>query len=137
MIDTEVSTTFAVTGEFSPSEITSLLGIAPSKTYRRGDVIGNSTLTRQSDGWCLSVARAECLDANKQLKALLAKLRPKFSQLKNIIEHHKLYAEFSFAVYLREDSRPAIYLDKEDLSDIVQLNAEVDIDLYRIPAELD
>jgi hypothetical protein len=122
---------FILTGiNFNPEEITSFLGIAPTKTWRLGDQIQTSLLTYKHDGWLLSTGEEESLDLNNQLRSVIDQLKPHFSKIKEVCARLNLEAEIGFAVYVENGETPALHFDKDIVQIAADLNAEIDIDLY-------
>ena len=43
---TQVSTSFSLTGNFDPDEVTRTLGMQPTRTWRAGDKVGRRPIAR-------------------------------------------------------------------------------------------
>ena len=122
--------------DVDPDQITSFLAIQPSVTWRKGDRIGTSALKRKHNGWSLSSGLNKTDDFDQHLNAIIRTIEPsigKFSSLPAAVE-----VELSCAVSLREDSPeslPAIYFQAQAVSVLAKLKAEIDFDLYLLPAK--
>ncbi len=128
---TRILAEFKLTGtNFNPEEVTSLLGIVPTKTWRKDDQTLDSLLTRKRDGWRLSTGEEESLDLNNQLRPVLDQLKPHFSKIKDVCARLHLEVEMGFAVNVENGETPALHFDKDIVQIAADLNAEIDIDLY-------
>lgn len=127
---TSICSSITVTGgDFDPEEVTNALGIKPTKTWRVGDPIQNTLLKRKHNGWSFATPRQESLDLGKQIRELLRELEPKFSSIAALRERVGLDVEVSCAVYIYGET-PSMHLDRETLSMVERLGAEIDFDLY-------
>jgi transposase len=112
-----------------PKEITSRIGIRPTKTWRKGDQIQKSLLKFKHDGWSISTKENDG-DIGLHIKQLMDQLKPHKTKLKKIIKDLNLDAELSCVVFTEEDDRPAIYFKRNVIEFLAELGADIDIDLY-------
>lgn len=127
---THIVSRLVVTGQgFDPDEITRATGITPTKTWRAGDRIQSTTLTRAHDGWSLATPREECLDAGSQIKELLRSLGADLAGLPRLRRELALEIEIACALYVSSET-PSMHLDRETLRIVERLAAEIDFDLY-------
>lgn len=133
----EISVAFTLTGfDFDPEEITKLLKISPTTTWRLGDLIGKSILRCKHNGWRLNSELENSLDSelensidlDNHIKYLLNKLQPSWQTLVEICYQYD--AEISCVIYSCEAQGPAIHFDKEIIRCVAELNAEIDVDYY-------
>lgn len=135
---TEILTEFTLTGiGFDPDEVTTLLGIKPTETWRLGDLIQNTFLHHKHDGWCLSTGQEELdeqnsIDVPRQVRFIFEQLQPYTSKLKDVCARFRLDVELTCVVYIEGD-RPAIHFDSDVVRWLAELNAEIDVDLYVLP----
>ncbi len=132
MMGTQISTSFILTGRFTPDDVTSAVGIRPTDTWRFGESIQKTKLKRKHDGWRLSIASEESLHLEVQVKSILSKLQPYTTQFRDVCQKLKLNTEISCAIYVKEDQAPSIHLDHDVLKRVAELNAEIDIDIIFI-----
>ena len=117
-------------------EISSILGLKPTKSWRQGDQIQRTTLKRKENGWDLSSGISPSEGFEKHLASLIQQIRPsihKFAQLPSNTE-----IELSCAVHIHEEgeqSLPWIHLDHKTITILNQLGADVDFDLYVVSRE--
>lgn len=128
----EISVAFVLRGdEFSPSEVTSVLEIEPTRTRRKGDPIKGTRAKTGCDAWSLSTPRIRDTDLPKYLRQLLGAILPKSEQLAAICQAYSLAATFECVAYVHNQT-PALDFDNDVLSQIVRLGASLDVDLILI-----
>lgn len=133
----KLSAAFTLTGsELDPDEVTMLVGVTPTKTWRVGDLIdGRATLRYKHNGWQLKANLGASLQQDTQLEehvtSVLEHLRPGWLALTEL--GAKYDAEIACAVYMHPNGQvPAIHFAKDTISRAGELHAEIDIDLYVI-----
>ena len=137
---TQIAAQFMLSSpQFNPDEVTVFLGIQPTKTWRCGDKIPKTSLRRKHDAWILSTGSAELdqehsIDLIKQVHSLLDHLRPHTAKLKKICVQLNLEATLSCVLYVEGDDRPAIHFAPDLVKWLAELHADIDIDLYYLPA---
>jgi len=118
--------------DFDPEEITTKVGLIPTKTWKAGDLINpKATVCRKENGWSLKSELDESIDLEDHVRYLLQKLEPGWLPLIEICK--KYYAEINCVVYAAGNERPAIHFNKDIVDKAAKLNAEIDIDLYFLP----
>jgi hypothetical protein len=121
-----------------PDQITSLIGVQPTKTWRVGEprIPGTSLPLREQNGWELSSGLThEVTDPlegfQRHIDSILEKIEPNLARFEAICNRH--YSELSCALYLKHDSTdsiPSIHLDRRAMQIFGRLGTEVDLDLY-------
>jgi Domain of unknown function (DUF4279) len=135
-MSTEISISLSL-AEFKcdPDEISTLLGIVPTETWRVDELINpRGTLRYQYNGWALKSQLDTSAGLEEHMESLLKQLEPQweiFTELGNCYD-----IEFSCVIYMEfGDQVPAIHFNKDILQKVANLNAEIDVDLYVLPAE--
>lgn len=142
MDKTKVMTYFSVLGDEFPLEVvTDTLGIEPTETYKKGDIIertnnpnlistSNKIRRRKETDWTLSTGYQESYDINMQLNTILKPLEGKTKELKQLKEEYSLEFLFMIVIQVENNETPAMYLQKNiiDFASIIQ--AEIHFDLY-------
>ncbi|PAE39016.1 DUF4279 domain-containing protein [Bacillus sp. 7884-1] len=127
----------AVGDEFPLEVVTNVLGIEPTKTYRKGDVIESnpnlvSTKIRRriETDWTLSTGYQESYDINDQLNLIQKSVEGKTKELKQLKEKYSLEFLFMVVIQVENNETPSMYLQKDiiDFASIIQ--AEIHFDLY-------
>lgn len=121
---------FQITGDFDPDQMTSALGVAASETWRKGDVVLNTTLRHRTDGWRLTSGLGSGTGLEEQTKAILKKLEPGWNELKKFCS--TLEAELSCVIYT-SGYRPAIHFDSAVIQRMASIAGRIDVDLYVMP----
>lgn len=133
-MDAEVYAEFSLTGiDLNPEDVTSKVGIQPTKTWLKDELISPKARIRyQQNGWRLRSQLESSNDLGEHFRAVLEQLKQGWQPL---IELCSIYeTEFCGVIYTSGD-RPAIHFDREILTAVLQLNAEIDVDLYVLESE--
>jgi len=116
----------------SPDQITSAIGIVPTKTWKKGDLINpKGTRQHKENGWLISSGLSKECDFEQHLLSLLSIINPHLDKLKEVCA--TCYVELSCAIYMyceSEESTPAVHLDRQTTQVLAALGAEIDFDLY-------
>ncbi|MFC9601737.1 DUF4279 domain-containing protein [Peribacillus butanolivorans] len=131
---------FSVFGDEFPLEVvTDILGIEPTKTYKKGDIIekiNNPNLVstkirrRKETDWTLSTGYQESYDINNQLNTILKSLEGKTKELKQLKEKYSLEFLFMIVIQVENDEKPAMHLQKNIIDFASLIQAEIHFDLY-------
>lgn len=126
----EIKAEFILTGkQISPDEITRLLGMYPTRTWKEGDFIQETKLRRKHNGWCFSVSSDKnSLDLEDYISPILRALLPKSDTIKCVSDEYGLASELSCAIYIRDET-PSINLGIETLTGLAKLVTTFDIDI--------
>ncbi len=112
-----------------PDEITDILGIAPSATRNKGDIVGKTIMKHKHSFWELEsgIERSNSL-FDEHLSALETKLRPAKDKFRLLPEN--LYIELSCGLLNWSDGHyPALHLSSDSLKFFASIGAEIDIDV--------
>lgn len=110
-------------------QITSLLELAPTKSWKVGDSILGTTLRKKTNGWCFSVSDYKIqLDMAELARPLLERLMAKSSLIKSVCKDNNLQCELSYAVYITDET-PIAHFDQKLISYLENLGASMDIDI--------
>ena len=124
----EISVRFVISDfECDPEDISKLLSITPTVTWRVGESIAGTIRRHKENGWRLDSPMNRSQEIDEQIKGLLSQLEPKAELLRHLAED--FYSEFSCIIYAY-DYVPSINLSNETLSRMADLGAAIDIDLY-------
>lgn len=118
--------------DLNPDEITSQLGIEPTKTRVKGEyrLAGKkkpNQMINTSNQWILDSELPNNISIEKQIHFLLEKIRPHKQKFQEITK--KYYTEFSCALYFY-DANPGIHVDSSLLKELAELNVKLDLDIY-------
>jgi hypothetical protein len=128
---TSIKVRFTLTGmNIDPDEISQAIGLAPTKTWRRGEQRASSALCWEHDGWTLSTSEEVTLDLETEVQKLLQYLKGHTKQINRASKQLKLEAEIGCSIYIEDDQAPRIHLNRETLKAVNELGADIDIDIY-------
>ncbi len=127
---TTIESRFTLAGtHIDPADVTRTIGILPTKTWRLGEYVGGSRIQMKFDGWMLSSGVSMSVDLGMQVRSLLDRLLEAKSKILEAQKDFQLTAEVCCIVYV-EGGTPSIHFDLKTLSDMAELRAELDFDLY-------
>ncbi len=122
---------FALIGdEFEPDEVTKIIGIEPSRTWRKGNPIPRCTSWVYSTG----MVEDEVVDVFEMSSSLVAKLAPQAEKIIEAKEMYGLRAVLEVVLTVTQDdskSTPAIGFESEVIAFLHKVGATIDIDTYR------
>lgn len=105
------------------------LKIQPNKTWRKGDLIDKRALVKYKTN---GISFSSTEKSTHKFKAHVDSLIRILSPIKNVLRKLSAtcYSELSCVIYIYGDDRPEIHFDMRALQFFVDLNANVDVDLY-------
>ena len=122
---------FRLWGEdFDPDDVTTLLGIEPTKTELKGDPIPRHTSWKLSGG----KLESDVIDVYEMASALARKLAPVAENIIEAMKQHELQAVFQVVLWVTSDDSkptPAIGFEPNVISFLSTIGASIDVDTYR------
>ncbi len=127
MNNNEVKVYFLLSGfKIEPNEITDIIGINPTKTYKKGDKRTKKSIVKyEKNGWILSVEENNITQVDILFKKLLEKLSNKKKQIKSLINVEKTFV----VVVYTYDLMPGICYDYKTIADIHEFEANIEHDI--------
>jgi hypothetical protein len=121
-----------------PAEISRILGIQPSRTWRKGEMIPKTSLPHKSNGWLLESGLSDKAEFEDHLDSLANAVAPAINKINQLPDGTE--AEISCVIYIyhtkrndEEHQTPALHLDLKHMELLNQLKVELDYDLYVLP----
>jgi hypothetical protein len=114
-------------GNFDPNDISTELGVQPTRSWKKGNINPITRLERTRSRWCLDSSEAETVCLEDQIVDLLWKLRPcaaKFVELRS-----KIDGVMQLVAYFHQ-GYPGFALDETVLQDLADLKLGIDCDFY-------
>jgi Domain of unknown function (DUF4279) len=140
MEKTSVMAYFAISGdEFPIDYVTETLGIEPTITYKKGDVIvrphnpnviSTETRFRIETNWELSTGYQESYDINEQLYFILNQINHKTQELNLLRSKYDISYLFMVVIKVENNESPAMHLESSLIKFASSINAEIAFDLY-------
>lgn len=140
MDQTNVMVYFSLFGdEFSVDYVTDKLKIQPTSSYKKGDIIHNRSniLYRKETCWDYGTDYEESYDVNDQLQKIMQQLENKSSHINDLKKALSLECKFFIVIKIEGGETPALYLSMDFIKFASMIEAEIDIDLYANPYEID
>ncbi len=142
---TKIKLIFIVFGSsFEPEDLTKLIGVSPTKFWKKGDQIkSNISLridninlpVRNESGWEYSFGFLETLDLQDVLRGFENLFLSKAERIKEFTEKHNLDSTVNVVVEIANAQTPSLNLNKKNISLLYSLGAELDIDTYILEDE--
>ena len=128
----KISASFTLTDfKCLPEEITSILGIMPTKTWKIGDLISpRGRRYYEFNGWRLQSELQDSAELEEHVVSVLTKLQPSRKALIELCSQYD--SEISCVIYAsdRDEQVPAIHFEPSIVKKISELNAAIDVDMY-------
>ena len=138
MEKTQVLVYFRLAADDFPVEVvTDRLGIEPTKSFKKGDIVKkiNTTnnLVRKYTSWELGTGYQESLDVGDQLEQILQQIRNKVTTINELRNEFELECRFTIVIVINDGYTPALYFDNPVIEFANSIKADFDIDLYANP----
>jgi hypothetical protein len=113
-------------------EVTTALGLAPTATWRKGDLVPQTILTCELDGWQVSSGYRASLDLGALVREVITPFLARKEAIARLRETRGADIEVECVIDIGRDSEsPAFTLENDLLQGLVELGAELDVDIYR------
>jgi hypothetical protein len=116
---------------FDPRQVTSILGIKPARSWRRGDVMKPSGRKRAYDGWEFKSKQSTSREPGRHVTEVIDAVWPRWKILKQNIPG--LACTVDIVIYILTRSMPPIVISRASAKRAADLNAKIGIDMYMIP----
>ncbi len=129
-LHTEVAVRLYITHfECSPTEITRILRLSPTGTWRAGDLIGRSkTLRNKVNGWRLHSPLPETTGPEEQIEALFRKVRPAAPRFKKLPKNVKV--QLLVAIHACDDSQRTMEISAETIQILAQIRGTLSFEYW-------
>jgi hypothetical protein len=118
---------FTVFGEFDPEDVTRDLGLQPTRSWRRGDVNGETGLERNHTRWSLESRLQDSEPLEFHVDDVLQQLQSAAGTVR------KFAAEYNGTLQLVAyfyTAYPGLYMDIEQVKSLADLGLSFDCDFY-------
>lgn len=120
---------------FEPERLHSELGVTATKFWKKNDPFPAGKGVRKQSGWQYSSGRQDYfpetnIDFFSQLSLIKTFLKTHKAQIISVCEKYFLTPELSCVMYVVGSDRPGIGYDKELVSLLAEVGAEIDVDVF-------
>ncbi|WP_020616372.1 DUF4279 domain-containing protein [Paenibacillus daejeonensis] len=130
MDKTKVKVEFGLYGKsFNTQEITRILGLTPSRYWNKGDHIRGNIHNKETY-WEISTDYEESYDINDQMHKIVSQLIGKEDQINSIQRNYNVECKFDVVIHIENNEKPAMYLERDRIKFLNEINATIDFDLY-------
>ena len=138
MENTQVMVYFSMfADEFPLENVTKQLGIEPTESYKKGDIIKKISPTenhiRGYTCWKLSKGYQESLDVGEQVDMIINQIGGKSSIINDLKRQFGLECRFTIVIIINNGYTPGLHLNEPIVAFENSINADFDIDLYANP----
>ncbi|MFJ8260336.1 DUF4279 domain-containing protein [Rummeliibacillus sp. NPDC094406] len=138
MEKTQVMVYFSLFADEFPLEtVTKRLGVDPTESYNKGDLIrkisATKNLVRQDTAWKLSTGYQESLDVEIQLEQIVKQIRDKETAINELKIEFDLECRFTIVIIMNDGYTPALCIGLPIIKFANSIKADFDIDLYSNP----
>lgn len=133
MKNSKITVELSVFGDtMTPSQLSTLLGISPTHSWEKGDIIvrNDYTLKRKESAWVYRIENQKSLLLDSLTKKLVVKFRKKSTKLVDFIVESNSKCKIFILAEIFEGEKPVFYFNKDFLSFVNKIEAEIDIDYY-------
>lgn len=117
--------------DFDVHSITKQLGIAPTECKLRDETRMSPLTNKPIEGfWTLKTEEKEERDLGVVLNELIENISAKLPDIKKICDENGGTVVFDIIPFFDDDSKPALYFERDFLDIVNYLNATIQIDLY-------
>ena len=114
-----------------PDLITKKLKIAPTETWKVGDIRAKGTILRfNNNGWLIESMLGKQHSINEHVGELFRMLKPGWKALKKISS--KYHLELALTVTSYDATGPELGFDSGVIKKLAEINSRVDVDLYNL-----
>ncbi|MBI2420411.1 MAG: DUF4279 domain-containing protein [Ignavibacteriales bacterium] len=114
---------------FDPSQLKKLSGLENVKICYKGDEISPKGKIWEINYWSFRTVRSELTDFSEQLSAFLFSFEHVAVLLKEFVQRNGLKMSLTAEILHEADSNPAIYFERNVLSQLAALDCYFEIDL--------
>ena len=115
-----------ITRSVTPEEITARLGLNPDRIRRAGQPRPHTSIIEDTNCWELHSGLPEQCELSEHIRAVLRKVGHCVKQIAELAEEN----EVLLSCIVHAPTEPALGLSKKIISDLADIHAEVDFDLY-------
>ena len=117
--------------DFDVYSIEKIIGLVPTNCKMRKETRISPLTNKQIEGfWTLKTEEKEERDLNIILQELISKISKKLPEIKNLCEKNNGEVIFDIVASFDDNSKPALYFEREFLNVVNYFNASIQIDLY-------
>lgn len=117
--------------DFDVHSITKQLGIVPTECKLRDETRMSPLTNKPIEGfWTLKTEEKEERDLGVVLNELIENISVKLPDIKKICDENGGTVVFDVIPFFDDDSKPALYFERDFLDIVNYLNATIQIDLY-------
>ena len=117
-----------------PEEITTAIGLSPTKVVKKGDVKhGDSSMvgpvSRHNDNvWILQSDISNTAPLEEHIELMLKKMKPHSEAIAALAERYS--GELSIYGFAHDATRQALHIERRYIHELEQLGIDLDIDIY-------
>ena len=124
---------FSITGDFDPTEISRIVGVAPTESWQKGDVNPRTQFERKFSRWSLHSRLAKTCDLEAHMGDVVEQLATNLSGFKDL--SLKYHGVMQLVGYFKTNY-PGLHLDRGLVESLAVYALGVDCDFYYLYSEV-
>ena len=120
---------FTLAGEFDPAEVTSLIGMAPSRAWKKGDLNERTHMERKFSRWSLDSRLDQGWPIVEHMRDVLSQLIPHAEYVRAARDKFEGWMQ---TVAFFHSEAPCFTFDEDVIRDCATLNLSIDCDFYTL-----
>ncbi|MBE1442607.1 DUF4279 domain-containing protein [Paenibacillus sp. OAS669] len=130
-MSTKVSAEFSIIGDtFDPKIVTDMLGLNPTGSYVKGELVTGKNLVRKESCWFIKTEHEPSLDVNEQLEKIIKLINGRKKKLIELRNQIVVDYKFFIVIKIEENQVPAIFLSSDIVEFAGNIQAEIEFDVY-------
>ncbi len=131
MEKTSIKSSLRIMGDdYNIDEITKILGVTPSRYWKKGGKIRNSDKNYEYTAWIYNTEAINTLDIEDVVCKIYNVFFKKKNQLLKLKKKYSLDISVDFCVIIEGGEVPALYFEKYFIDFCSEICAIIDIDIY-------
>lgn len=122
-------------GDGNPDRLTKSIGLSPTRTWAKGDLIPCTIIRREDHGWSLESGRMISGMLHEVVETVLRQVADRTDIIDKVREENNLCIQLQCAVYAPEDNIPSMYFSSDAIRMLSEMHSDLDIDFYYLPPE--
>ncbi|MFV2050716.1 DUF4279 domain-containing protein [Metabacillus litoralis] len=123
--------------DFPLDVITKRLGLKPTKSYKKGDIIkkidGMTSHVRNYSSWQLSTGYQESFDVGELMEQVIGQIRERALIINELKREFSLECRFNIVIKIINGFTPGFHFGNDVIEFANSIKADFDVDLYSYP----
>lgn len=134
-----ISVGFCITSDSGNLEkISEVLNLTPSRSRRKNEWPQVSIEAGIAcDSWEINTEQITSMSVDAECNKMIDILKGKEEVIQSLCKEHSMSTHFEVVIHMKSSETPAIYLEKETVTFLATINADIGFDIYTYDEETD